>query len=193
MRIRRMFLTVCGFLMGIAGAEAQEVALKTNLVGDLLLSPNAALEVGLAHRWTAELSGQFNLWSVDGHRWRHWVLQPEARYWLCRRFQGHFFGVHLLGGEYNMSRLGLDISFLGTDLRPLRDHSFEGWGIGGGLAYGYAWAVHPNWNIEAEIGIGYIFAKYREYPCAECGTEIDRGSHNYVGPTKAALNLVYVF
>ncbi len=190
---KRVALAIIGILMSIFGVSAQKVALKTNLIGDLLLSPNAALEVGLAPRWTGELSGQFNLWTVDGHKWRHWVVQPEVRYWLCRRFSGHFFGAHLLGGEYNMGHLGLDINFLGTDLRPLLYNRFEGWGIGAGLAYGYAWAVHPHWNIEAEIGLGYIFAKYREYPCAECGTEKDRGNHNYVGPTKAALNLVYVF
>ncbi len=193
MDMKRHALLLIGVLIAAFGLRAQSVAVKTNLVGDALLSPNAAIEVGLAPRWTFETSGQFNLWKVDTHKWRHWVVQPELRYWLCRRFSGHFFGLHLLGGEYNMAHLGLDINFLGTDLRPLLDHRYEGWGIGGGLAYGYAWAVHPHWNVEAEIGLGYIFAKYREYPCANCGTELDRGSHNYVGPTKAALNLVYVF
>jgi len=32
------------------------------------------------------------------------------------------------------------------------------------------------------------------FPCAHCGTKLasDR-QHNYFGPTKAAVNLVYVF
>ncbi len=190
---KRYIAVLLGLLLSAFAMRGQSVALKTNLIGDALLSPNAAIEVGLAPRWTSEVSGQFNLWSVDGHKWRHWVVQPELRYWLCRRFQGHFFAAHLLGGEYNMGHLGLDINFLGTNLKPLNTHRYEGWGLGAGLAYGYAWAVHPHWNVEAEIGLGYIFAKYREYPCAECGTETGRGNHNYVGPTKAALNLVYLF
>ncbi len=38
---------------------------------------------------------------------KHWLVHPEFRYWLCERFNGHFFGVHLLGGEYNISKVKL--------------------------------------------------------------------------------------
>lgn len=173
---------------------AQKVAIKSNLVSDALLSPNLGLEVGLAPKWTFNVSGQTNLWHIGDHKWRHWLVQPEARYWLCRRFSGHFFGVHAIGGEYNFGHLGTDFKFLGSDFSQLRDKRFEGWGAGAGIAYGYAWPVHRHWNIEAEIGIGWIYTKYDSYPCASCGTRIEHGrSHNYVGPTKAALNIVYVF
>lgn len=35
------------------------------------------------------------------------LVQPEFRYWLCERFNGHFFGVHGLGGEYNIAKVKL--------------------------------------------------------------------------------------
>lgn len=181
-------------LLAIAGLHAQDVAIKTNLIGDALLSPNAAIEVGLAPKWSAELSGQFNFWEVDGHKWKHYVVQPEVRYWLCQRFAGHFFGLHLLGGEYNFGNIDANFKFLGSDFRNLKDNRYQGWGAGAGIAYGYAWPVAKHWNIEAELGIGWIYTRYDSYPCAVCGSKIDADRvHNYVGPTKAALNVVYLF
>lgn len=194
MKYKRLASVLTGVLLAIAGLHAQDVAIKTNLIGDALLSPNAAIEVGLAPKWSAELSGQFNFWEVDGHKWKHYVVQPEVRYWLCQRFAGHFFGLHLLGGEYNFGNIDANFKFLGSDFRNLKDKRYQGWGAGAGIAYGYAWPVAKHWNIEAELGIGWIYTRYDSYPCAVCGRKIDSDRvHNYVGPTKAALNVVYLF
>ena len=126
-------------LLLLAGAAsssfAQKAALKTNLVSDALLSPNLAVEVGLAPKWTLNVAGQFNLWSVDGHKWRHWLAQPEARYWFCRRFQGHFLGLHAIGGEFNAGNVDFPVKFLGSDFHKLKDRRYEGWGVGAGIGY----------------------------------------------------------
>ena len=184
-------------LLLLAGAAsssfAQKAALKTNLVSDALLSPNLAVEVGLAPKWTLDVAGQFNLWSVDGHKWRHWLAQPEARYWFCRRFQGHFLGLHAIGGEFNAGNVDFPVKFLGSDFHKLKDRRYEGWGAGAGIGYGYDWILSRHWNLEAEIGIGWIHARFDEYPCAVCGTKLGSGHHNYFGPTKVAVNLEYVF
>lgn len=184
-------------LLLLAGAAsssfAQKAALKTNLVSDALLSPNLAVEVGLAPKWTLNVAGQFNLWSVDGHKWRHWLAQPEARYWFCRRFQGHFLGLHAIGGEFNAGNVDFPVKFLGSDFHKLKDRRYEGWGVGAGIGYGYDWILSRHWNLEAEIGIGWIHARFDEYPCAVCGTKLGSGHHNYFGPTKVAVNLEYVF
>ncbi len=182
-------------LMPVKG-PAQSVALKTNLVGDAALSPNLALEVGLAPKWTLDVSGQINFWTV-GHdnRWKHWVVQPEARYWFCERFTGHFLGFHALGGQFNVGGIDrLGFTFLGTDFDKLKDKRYQGWGIGAGVAYGYSWPVAKHWNIEAEIGIGWVYTRSDIYPCTECGTKIYSPKvHNYVGPTKVAVNIEYLF
>lgn len=175
-------------------AKGQDVALKSNLLYDAILSPNIGIEIGLAPRWTLDLSGNFNLWTVDSHKWKHWLVQPEARYWFCRRFAGHFVGFHLLGGQYNFGNLNLKGKFLGSDFSKLKDHRYQGWGAGAGIAYGYAWPVHPHWNVEAEIGAGWIYTRFDSYPCAKCGNKLDHNKpHNYFGPTKLAVNIVYIF
>lgn len=175
-------------------AQAQDVALKTNLISDAALSPNLGIEFGLAPKWSLDISGQGNFWTVNNHKWKHWLVQPEARYWTCRRFAGHFLGIHALGGQYNVGNIDLDLNMLGTDFRKLRHQRVQGWAAGAGIAYGYAWPVHPHWNIEAEVGFGWVYTRYDSYPCNTCGTKIDNDRvHNYVGPTKAALNIVYLF
>ena len=193
--IKRLSVALGTFALGSVGlCMAQDVGIKTNLLNDALLSPNIGIEVGLAPKWTFDIMGEINAWSIDGHKWKHWYAQPEARYWFCERFDGHFIGLHAIGGQYNVGHLGLNFKMLGSDFRPLLDNRYQGWGVGAGFAYGYAWPVHKHWNVEAEIGVGWIWTKFDSYPCAECGTKIDDGKvHNYVGPTKAALNIVYLF
>ncbi len=94
----------------IAGASqtvrGQNVAVKTNLLSDMVLSPNLGIEVGLAPKWTLDVTGQFNAWKLSNdRRWKHWAIQPEARYWLCDRFSAHFLGAHVHGGQYNSRML----------------------------------------------------------------------------------------
>lgn len=125
------------------------------------LHREAGVEVGLAPRWTLDLSANYNGWTLSHDRkWKHWLLQPEARYWFCDRFAGHFIGIHALGGQYNAGGLKNNISFLGTDFSKLSDCRYQGWFIGSGIAYGYAWILGRHWNLEAEIGIGYVYTRY---------------------------------
>ncbi|MDE7467017.1 MAG: DUF3575 domain-containing protein [Muribaculaceae bacterium] len=192
MKFKFLLIPVLAFIFCMP-MNAQKVAVKTNLISDVLLSPNLGFEAGLARKWTLDVNGQLNLWTVDDKKWRHYFVQPELRYWLCRSFQGHFFGVHGIGGQYNFGNIDFNLNFLDTDRHPHKGMRYEGWGAGAGLSYGYAWAVHPRWNIEAEIGLGWIYTRYSSYPCAKCGKRISNNRpHNYVGPTKAAINVVYI-
>lgn len=195
MNILRLFTASLLILLGTALAAGQDVAVKTNIIGDALLSPNAALEVGVAPKWSVETSLEVNFWTINDHKWRHWAVQPEVRYWLCQRYFGHFVGFHLLGGEYNVGGIkGFHHDILGLQLSRLGDTRFQGWFAGAGLAYGYTWILDRRWSLEAEIGLGYIYRRYDAYPCAHCGKKIESDkSRHYVGPTKAALNLIYVF
>ncbi len=183
-------LALCGWR-----AQAQDFALKSNLLYDATTTLNAGAEFVLAPQWSLDVSGNLNPWTFSGgKRWKHWMVQPEARYWLCDRFAGHFFGLHAHGGQFNIGGLKNGISFLGSDFSKLENRRYQGWLAGAGIAYGYSWILGKHWNLEAEIGLGYIYTRFDTYPCADCGRKIaEDGSHHYVGPTKAAINLVYMF
>ena len=194
MKLKFFIPLLLGVLFSINSAKAQDVAIKTNLLYDATATVNLGVEVGIAPKWTLDISGNLNAWNIDQNkRWRHWLVQPEARYWFCERFSRHFIGVHALGGQYNFGGLKNNISFLGTDFSKLSDSRYQGWTAGAGVAYGYAFILGKHWNLELELGVGYAYLNYDIYNCTGCGRKVGTGDHHYFGPTKAAINLVYVF
>lgn len=62
---------------------------------------------------------------------------------------------------------------------------------GGGLAVGYQWLITPRFSMEFELGAGYNRIHYSKYPCTTCGAFKGKGEADYVGPTKAAISLVF--
>lgn len=189
----RLFYGFLAFALSTVSAMAQ-TALKTNLLYDAAATINVGAEQVISPRWSVDLSGNLNAWSFSDYKqWKHWRLQPEARYWFCDVLGGHFLAMHALGGQYNISGLDLDFKFLGTDFRKLKDNRYQGWFAGLGVGYGYAWRINRHWNFEAEIGVGWVYTRYDRFPCAKCGNRLSHNKpHNYFGPTKLALNIVYV-
>lgn len=180
--------------MYVLPTDGQNFAVKTNLLYDATTTINAGVEVGLSPRWTLDVSGNYNPWEFsDNRKWKHWLVQPEARWWMCNKFMGSFLGFHALGGQYNVGNIPSDFKFLGTDFGKLEDSRYQGWMLGAGVTYGYDWAVANHFNIEFELGLGVVYSKYDQFECPECGKKQGSGDHFYVGPTKVAISLVYVF
>lgn len=193
MKLKFLIPLFLGLLISV-GAKAQDVAIKTNLLYDATATVNLGVEVGVAPKWTLDLSGNLNAWNVnEDKRWKHWLVQPEARYWFCDRFSRHFLGFHALGGQYNIGGFQNNIKFLGTDFSKLSNNRFQGWGVGAGVAYGYAMILGKHWNLEFEVGVGYIYSAYDIFECTGCGRRVGQDNNHYVGLTKAAINLVYLF
>ncbi|MGI6862092.1 DUF3575 domain-containing protein [Bacteroides sp. KG156] len=195
MKKKNLFFALLVCLFMSAAVKGQNVALKTNLLYDATATFNLGVEFGVAPKWTIDLSGNYNPFTFSHSRkWKHWLVQPEARYWFCDRFAGHFIGFHALGGQYNFANLKNDVRLFGTDFSQLTDHRLQGWFAGGGVAYGYSWVLGRRWNLELEIGLGYVYTKYDKFKCEGCGKRVETGkTHHYFGPTKAAINMVYNF
>ena len=134
------------------------------------------------------MSADYNAWDFSkGRKWRHLMVQPEARYWFCERFNGHFFGLHTGYGEYNISRVR--VPFL---KKSMRDHRYQGWATGLGISYGYSWLLGKRWNLEATLGFGYVYTKFDRYECATCGEFRGSNDRHYFGPTKAGISIIYI-
>lgn len=193
--MKRFFLSIIVTLFMLTSVGAQEVALKTNILYDATATINIGVETDLARQWTLDVSGDYNPWTFSHNRkWKHWFVQPEARYWLCDKMHGSFLAGHLIGGQFNVGNVHTDFTFLGTPFSKLKNYRYQGWMAGAGVGYGYSWILSRHWNVEAELAVGYIYTRYDKYECATCGNKLgNEESHNYVGPTKAAVNLIYVF
>lgn len=196
MRKRLILIIMALFALALPreARAGDDFALKTNLLYDCGLNPNLGVEIGMAPKWSFDLSGNVNAWTVSGKRWRHWLVQPEFRFWFCERFQGHFIALHGLAGQFNFGGMSDGMKFLFLGLPNLSTTRYQGWMAGAGLAYGYSWILNKHWNIEAEIGAGFIHSNSDVYPCKECGNRIQEDfKKNSIGLTKAAVNLVYLF
>jgi hypothetical protein len=168
--------------------NAQRVGLKNSVLADATLSPNLALEISLGKHHTLELYGSYNPFKLkEEKKFKHWMALPELRLWTCERFNGYFFGLHALAGEFNVANLELP----GGILHFLEGNRFEGLFYGGGLSVGHQWILGRRWNAEAVLGAGFVQFRYDKFTCGKCAPRTDHGTYNYLGITRAALSIVY--
>lgn len=172
------------WIAALQNVSAQRVGVKTNLLYDATTTLNLGLEIGLAPKWTLELPVNYNPWDFSKNRkLKHWGIQPEARYWFCEKFNGHFLGLHAAVAGYNVG---------GLKVFGLNEHRYEGYLYGGGLSYGYQWILNKHWSIEATVGIGYIHLDHSKFPCEECAEKLGDYTKNWFGPTKAGISIIYI-
>lgn len=159
--------------------SAQDIAVKTNGLYWLATTLNAGAEFALNNKMTLDISGAYNPWTFkDDKKMRFWLIQPEMKYWLCEKFEGHFIGLHLHGAQY---------------FGGFAKKRYDGYLAGGGFTYGYDWILSPHWNLEAAIGIGYARLWYKESERIPCLKYSENMHKNYFGPTKVAISLMYIF
>lgn len=186
--MRKIFFLVIA--LGVTmSLHAQRINIKNNLMGDATLSPNLAVEFGLGKKTTLELYGSYNPFEFSNDKkFKHWLAQPELRFWTCERFNGTFFGIHGFGGEFNVQKMrpfGL--------LDFVKKNRYEGWLAGGGLTFGHQWILGKRWSLEAAIGAGYAYIDYKQYECGDCGLELKSDTYNYFGLTRTVLSFCYFF
>ena len=177
--IKRFLGVLICLLCLVPAAKAQDVAVKTNALYWATTSLNGGVEIGLGRKWTLDIEGAYNPWNFsDGKKMHFWLAQPELKYWLCEKFEGHFVGFHAHGAQF---------------FGGFNKHRYDGYLAGAGFSYGYDWILSPHWNIELELGLGYAYLWYKQSPRIPCVKCRENRHKNYVGPTKAAVSFIYIF
>lgn len=175
-----MFVTICLPI----GIHAQQTALKTNTLFWATTTPNASVEFGISRHLTIDLWGAYNAWKFKNDmKLNLYLVQPELCYWFCRKFEGHFVGIHGHYGHFNIGQIPF--------LSGLKEYVLRGDLYGGGITYGYHWALSERWGFEAMIGAGYAYMKYDKYRCAECAERVGSFTRSYFGPTRLGLSIIY--
>lgn len=115
------------FLSLSAEAFGQQAVFKTNLLYWTTGTPNLSIEVATGQKHSVSLAGGFQPWQYsDGKKLKHWLLQPEFRYWPCETFNGHF-GVFMRWAGSSMLAVS---SCLSVSFRHWRANAFKAglWG-----------------------------------------------------------------
>ncbi len=170
--------------------DAQVFAIKNNLLYDATTTLNLGVEIGTGDKTTLEIMGGYNPWVLNQAKHmkiKHAMVMPEFRYWFCEKFNGHFIGAHTGYAFYNIG--GIQLPHVP---QPMKEHRYQGWATGLGVAYGYQWVIGKRWNLEASLGAGWVYTRFDKYQCVECGRFRGSSDHHYFGPTKAAISFIYI-
>ncbi len=182
--MNKIYFMLAILLASVNSSLAQKWAVKSNLLYDATATINLGVEAALGPRVTLDISGNYNPWEFGDARWKHWLRQPEVRYWLCERFNGHFFGLHAHYAEYNAGGINFNADF--------HRNRYRGTSTVRVYPTVIKWLIGKRWNLEATVGLGYARLWYWKYPIAECGEVIRTRSRNYFGPTKIGLALIFI-
>jgi len=190
--MKRFLFIIFSCLSTFSFSHAQSVGLKTNILYLSSSTPNLGMEFSLTPKSTLSLVGGYNALNYPSQirhgvrinsKLHHWLVMPEYKYWFCRSFERHYLGVHAVYSKFNVG----GISFIDK----LSDDRYEGDFYGGGISWGYQWAFGDRWGLEFSLGLGYLHFNYKKYQCGACGDYKGKYKRNYVGPTKAAISLIY--
>ena len=197
----RRFLAIAVLLfLAIGTADAQKVAVKTNSLYWLTATPNVGFEFAMAPRWTFEIAGGYNPWTLDKEeniKAKHFLVTPEIRYWFCESFQGHFIGINGNYTQFNISGVDVPEVFFpvessGAFLDQLQYSRCQGWAAGAGLVYGYAFPIARRWNMEFNAGLGWWYTVYDQFESRTCGLFQERVSRHVFGLTDIGISFIYM-
>lgn len=198
---RYLIIAVFAFLASMGSVHAQKVAMKTNALYWATATPNLGMEFAMSDRWTFELEGGYNPWNLDTNnnmKVKHWLVSPEFRYWFCNSFQGHFIGINANYTQFNIGGLPQGMPNLFVNLNPgvpmpdLSVARIQGWALGAGLTYGYAFPIARRWNMEFTIGYGWWYSEYDQFESRKCGLFQEKIARNALGPATAGISFIYM-
>ena len=49
-----------------------------------------------------------------------------------------------------------------------------------------------SFQYRGPLGIGYVHTRYDKYKCTTCGKKEGKGDADYIGPTRAAISIIYM-
>ncbi len=165
-----------------ATSHAQRLAVKTNAVGWAFYGTlNLGAEVALAPRWTLDVQGFYNPWEFSDHKQSKFrAVQPELRHWFCRKFAGHFVGLHGGYADYDFG---------------MNKYRYDGWTTSLGASYGYSLPVAAHWRVEANLGLGWLHKEYDRSDRVQYPGDVvmyDPQTKNCFGITRAGLSIVFL-
>lgn len=158
---KALFLVMAVFAMATV-CEAQKVTLKTNVPTLAYGAANLGVEFAIAPKWTLGAEGTAVVFNpYDSFYANGWMGTGEVRYYTCKAFNGHHFGLYGNAARFGKLVLGEGlISKLAAGGQTA--NGAENVKIASiGLSYGYYFKLGTHWAIDTTIGAGANYAGSR--------------------------------
>ncbi len=150
---------------GVEKSKPFYMAVKTNALYDILLTPNIGIEFYVGNGFTVGANWMYAWWSNDSrHRyWRIYGGDINVRKYFGSKasekpLQGHHVGVYAQAYTYDFEFGGKGVMG-GVSGGTILDKMNYGFGV----EYGYSLPVGKRLNIDFNIGFGYFGGEYQEY------------------------------
>ena len=171
------------------------MAVKTNMLYDVLLVPNAGVEFYLGKDWSLGANWMYGWWKSDRAHWywRNYGGDITLRKWFGRAAKekpltGHHLGLYaqVQTFDFELGGRGYMGGVPGGDI-------FDRACFGGGVEYGYSLPIARRLNIDFSACVGYLGGRYYEYiPVDQCYVWQATKNLRYFGPTKLEVSLVWL-
>lgn len=162
-------------------------ALRTNLISDVALIPEIAVEAAFGNRWSVAASWSGAWWGGGSKVWRLYGGDITGSYWFGTRNSGLY---RPLSGHH----AGLFAGAVTYDFKTGR-YGYQSPGATwlAGVSYGYAFNLGSRLRLDMSVGVGYMTGRRDKYE-DECGRWVyaDRRRIRYFGPLKAEIALVWI-
>ncbi|MDE7396709.1 MAG: DUF3575 domain-containing protein [Muribaculum sp.] len=160
-------------------ASAQRIALKTNTLDYLTLSPNLTMEARLSQKMSLQvgIAGNPFIKPFGDYKMANFRVEPELRYWFNRPMAKHFIALSTTAGKYSLQ---------------MKNRFISGDVIAAGISYGYALVLNRHWNVEFELGLGIASLKGYDYKGKDNKPDEKNMSKVMPVPIRAAVSFSYI-
>ena len=171
------------------------MALKTNMLYDLLAVPDISAEFYLGGNWSVAAGWMYGWWDKGGsHRyWRVYGGDVAVRRWFGKKAAGKPLTGHHVGVYGQLFTYDLEWGGKGYMGGKPGGSLWDEFNYAFGVEYGYSLPIARRLNIDFTLGVGYWGGKYYEY------TPIDghyvwqaTKQRHWFGPTKLEVSLVWL-
>lgn len=156
--MKKLVVLALSLFAAVTVSNAQVCALKSNALYLGVGAVNLGAEFSVAPQWTVDVSGTaviFSPWKNVGKTGLYlngWDAVAEARYYLCKAFNGHHFGAFLEAARFGQASAPYPFGST-TDMRNIQ--------AGGlGVSYGYYFKLNTYWGIDCTVGMGAALGRY---------------------------------
>ncbi len=156
--MKKLVVLALSLFAAVTVSNAQVCALKSNALYLGVGAVNLGAEFSVAPQWTVDVSGTaviFSPWKNVGKIGLYlngWDAVAEARYYLCKAFNGHHFGAFLEAARFGQASAPYPFGST-TDMRNIQ--------AGGlGVSYGYYFKLNTYWGIDCTVGMGAALGRY---------------------------------
>lgn len=170
---------ICAFF-SVQNASGQRVALKTNALEYVTLTPNLTLETRLSKKLSLQLGLAINPMQspIGDYKFTNCRIEPELRYWFNRPMARHFMALSTTVGGYSLQ---------------LKDRLLDFNAYGAGISYGYALVLGKHWNVEFEIGAGFAYVNGSDYKKDAIEEKTTNLKKFVPVPIRTAISFGYIF